>query len=91
MKTLLAITVILFMCSPANADDIQKFTRTLNQSGTIYHDQSFRGKEVVFQSSGPANRFAARAAWRQSPPHNALLPGITRVVCRGNVCVGRGR
>lgn len=78
-------------CAPgqacSQAESVQSFART--ESGTVYHDNAYRGSgllrssnEVTYQSS--SSRFADRALWRT--PHNALLPGIRRGVCKGGRC-----
>lgn len=83
--------VLVMVCafgSHAQAEGIFRFAGRLNRSGGLFHD-STAGREVVYRSSGRANRFEARAAWRNSPAHAAILPSVRRIVCRGNVCVGR--
>ncbi len=89
-KTLFLVATFFALCGclEVKADGIRQFANRLNASGGLFHD-SGAGREVVYRSSGRANRFDARAAWRQSPAHAAQLPHIRRVVCRGNVCVGR--
>jgi len=87
-RMILTVAILASMTSSVQAEGIFRFANRLNNSGGLFHDPS-AGREVVYRSSGRANRFQAIAAWRQSPGHAALLPSITRIVCRGNVCVGR--
>lgn len=71
----------------------EAFAGTMNASGRLYHDRSFRGPEVVFRSSGLASRSMAMAAWLKSRAgHRELIQSgaITEIACVGNVCVGRG-
>ena len=67
------------------------FASALNASGSLFHDGSYVGPEVVYRSSGIATQADAMRTWRRSPPHRRLLRSgaITEVVCTGNVCVGR--
>lgn len=75
------------------------FARQLNREGTLRHDYSYRGSEVIYWSSRSAGvifgRIAMRReavkAWRSSPGHNSLLPRISRIRVSGNYVVGRGR
>ncbi len=68
------------------------YAATLNETGALFHDPTFVGPEVLYQSSGPASEAAALAEWAKSPGHRRLVRSgqITEIACVGNVCVGRG-
>lgn len=60
------------------------FARRLQQSGSLYHDNGYNGRENVFWTSGGAfPRLQARVAWRHSPGHKANLPMMGLRVSRG--------
>jgi hypothetical protein len=92
----LALLLAMIFSSSASAGvfglGAGRFASKVNRTGGIYHAANYRGAEVVYRSSGRATRAQAKAAWRRSPGHNALLSAgkIKRIRCRGNVCVGRG-
>ncbi len=88
-RLFMALAMVSFLvCTQAQAEGIVQFARRLDRSGGLFHDRT-ASREVVFRSSGRATKAAAIRAWRNSPGHAALLPSIRRIVCTGNVCVGR--
>lgn len=89
---LLLVIALLCVASEAKAQyGAGLFARHLDRTGQFHHDTSYKGSEVIFWSSGRANRFQAIQAWKNSPGHAALLPRIRSIRCVGGVCVGRGR
>ena len=92
MTKFIAVVVVLFMASSVSADGLDRFARRLSRQPGVTPHHSFMnraGDKVVFKSSGRASQAAAIQSWQNSPPHAALLPQVTRIVCRGRVCVGR--
>jgi hypothetical protein len=87
----ICLLFILVFSVPAQADQQANFTRRLNRHPVLHHALVRPvGGEVVFRvNRGTATPAQAIAAWRASPSHVALLPGITRITCTGRVCVGR--
>jgi hypothetical protein len=91
MRSIFVVLLVLLMCSMSFADSHERFARRLN-FGPLRHARiGYSGPEVVFRSSGPANREQALQWWAQSPPHAALINSgqITTIICNGRVCVGR--
>lgn len=82
-----AICCILSCCSICQADTGGAFARRLQQTGGLYHDSSYGGRENVYWSSNNrlrGRRIAARIAWRGSPGHRANLPMLGLRVSRGS-------
>jgi hypothetical protein len=79
------------MKSSYSANNTASFASVLNASGSLFHDPSYSGAEVVYRSSGIATPSDAIRTWRRSGPHRRLIRSgaITEVICNGSVCVGR--
>ncbi len=88
-RMIAGVAVFMMMTSLSYADGTNRFARRLNRHPVLHHSPFARGPEVVYRSSGRATKQAAIASWQNSPPHAALLPRVTNIVCRGRVCVGR--
>lgn len=87
-KLLLSAAACCLMCcgSVCQAETGGAFARRLQQTGGLYHDGSYGGRENVYWSSSNrllGARIAARIAWRGSPGHRANLPMIGLRVSRG--------
>ena len=64
----------------------KSLANSIADSGQVYHDASYGGREnVYFSSSGKifGHRIDARRAWRQSEGHRANLPMLGLRVSRG--------
>lgn len=92
-KLIVVIASALLMATltaDCKADELDRFAGRLNRHRVLHHSFANRaGDKVVYRSSGKASQAAAIQSWQNSPPHAALLPSVTRIVCRGRVCVGR--
>jgi len=75
--------------SSNGATGAREYASYMNRTGVFRHAASPTGREVIFRSSGVATKEQAIRAWRSSPAHNRLLPGIRDIQCVGGVCVGR--
>jgi hypothetical protein len=73
ISTIAACLLMATLTQDSQADGTDRFARRLNRHPVLHHSPFARGPEVVYRSSGRA----------------ALLPQVTRIVCRGRVCVGR--
>ena len=98
MRTVVIVVGLFFAlsCSQSNAAPRRGalgYAAYLNRTGTFRHARNHGGAEVIYRSSGRANRFKARRAWMKSPAHRRLLVSgrIRSIRCVGSVCVGRGR
>lgn len=95
VSCLLGLIAFVAVGSVCEAGDFGagRFARRLNV-GPLRHAAGFHGPEVVYrQSAGVATRESAMAWWANSPGHASLINSgkIQSIVCRGRVCVGRGR
>lgn len=68
-----------------------EYASRMNNGGFFRHDRNWGGAEVIYRSSGMANRADAMRWWMNSPPHRRLIMSgqITDIQCVGGVCVGR--
>ena len=91
MRNIVAILLVMMMCSVSFADPHSRFARRLNIGPLRHAKIGYSGPEVVFRSPGLATREQALQWWAQSPPHAALINSgqITTIICNGRVCVGR--
>ncbi|MFO0939859.1 MAG: hypothetical protein U0930_03750 [Pirellulales bacterium] len=84
---LIAAACCMLSCgSLCQADTGGAFARRLQQTGGLYHDSSYGGRENVYWSSSNrlfGHRIAARIAWRGSLGHRANLPMLGLRVSRG--------
>lgn len=91
MRLVLLFFVAGLLCQECVAQTAESYAVRMNASGSLRHDASFGGAEIIYRSSGMATEADARRWWMNSPRHRALLTSgaITDIACVGNVCVGR--
>lgn len=89
IKFCMAIVALFSMAAVAQADFGGPYARKLARSGSMAHDGSFVGSEVLARNSALTRvgaRFQARAQWaRSTAGHAAISPKVSplRVRVRG--------